>query len=550
MTLAKENNSPQKGHGNPLKDTLQLAGDRMFLFPSLEYTLSSVDAWKSALDKVLDQGVIPFVESSHERFGMKVWEFAAKTEHSLGVGAARVVRDASLNDLHGDIGERVGDALIASLELSVAQGYSRPVNMDDTRVKISSVITQNTDYADYDRSAHDELAEKSIVVWQNVLSAVDRKAKKEGTGETVNLFNRVVNVRDLKAFITADVLVKLAADGHQRPDRADAVNAIEVWRRKLEGKGSRFDFYNGVLIMSSVFRGEKPTDADFVPPSLQLNPPSYFAQPFLEVARELNHYRNMKSIGILNGLVAGVVGYHYLLNQPLDHIEDTIKQEAGFDVGHDYYLNRAFIDPLRSYIQELEDENTWSKISETEAFGLMYLGRTLNPNIQGEDELFEQLVNFGLDHEHPSVRLMALRTLIHGEALVEGQTYDLADNYTEMIREKLFGRQSSETKQIWQEVMERSSMEKSAQWLLEALYDDNKMRRVGETAFSAFVEEHAMATHGFLMTGEKHMQNTVKELIDAVESRWHQLNKSNHDALGVLDSYTALSRAQGLLKDK
>ena len=52
------------------------------------------------------------------------------------------------------------------------------------------------------------------------------------------------------------------------------------------------------------------------------------------------------------------------------------------------------------------------------------------------------------------------------------------------------------------------------------------------------------------MTGEKHMQNTVKELIDAVESRWHQLNKSNHDALGVLDSYTALSRAQGLLKDK
>jgi len=482
---------------------------------------------------------------------MDVFELADKLESSFGVGAARIVRVASVNDLEGDVGEHVGDAILASLELSLVRNNARSVNVTDTQIRIIPIITQGIDYSEYHEESRGEVARKSIIVWENVLSAIDRKVFIEHTGEWVHLLHQDVKAKDLKAFISAFVLEQLARDSHNGRHHEGAVNPIELWRRAL-GRENRSDFYSGVMIMSSVFAGETSRDDVFVRPELHLNPPEYFAKPFLNVAFELKGYPpdgNRAAVRILNSLIAGVVGYNYLLNLPLDQIEDTITQKTGFKIGDKTNLNRMFIGAFRDHIYQIEDENDWRNMSNTEAFSLMYLGRMLNPNNEGEDVLFQQLVNFGLHHEDPSVRLMAFRTLVRGEALVEGWSDNLEENYTTIIHDTLFGRISPDTKQVWQEVMKQSSMRKAAQWLLEVLYDDNKMRRLGKWAFDAFVVEKGNPIHEFVLRGETDDRNAINELADAVESRWNQLYKSNPTDLGVLSSYIAACKTDWLLKD-
>jgi hypothetical protein len=510
-----------------LLNRVQAIQDRMSLFPALGcYSLvHPVEQWEKAVGQVVDGGVVDFINWSRisRQYPDK---FTGTVEQLLAEGADRAIGLASADDLNGEMGRRIADALLASIELHNVQSQSEMIEIPDS---VTEVITQRVDYSTTDPFDLSRVARKSIRIWQSVLEAIDRKAPGVDGKEWVWLGGRAVKVADAKRYVTAHVIKQLGIDWDQSEGRQhDNLNSVEVWRDNMF-QHERVDYIHGAMVLVSAMADE-PEHTDFTSPNTYEIPPERFAKPFIKLLNELDlkspEGREM-AINIVRKLVMGVVDHNHLLFLPKDTVDYVISRDIGLHI--DDLLIRGELAPAYcDYIEgKFVDKSPRGKISDSEALAIVHLGRLLNPTDNREEAVFDRVYAFGSEHYHPLIKLQATRMLVGGENLVGLKSERLARKYNQMIREKLFSTDASSVSiDIRREIVKSSTMTKSAAWLMEAMVP-KRIRLCGPMVLKLFVEQFGEEIHDAL--DDPAERENMLVLIKKVNSKRTQLEENGAD---------------------
>lgn len=517
-------------------DNVQQFEDRFILFPTLRYSspFSTAANWQKAVGQVVDGGALDFVAWAGACRSDSD-DFARNIEFSLVEGANRIIRQADIDELEGKIGERVGDALLASLEIGQSRVSAAEPPMYHS---VFMAITREKDYSTMTEEGAREEVRKSLIVWRQVLSAIDRKAHRDNSGDTVYFAHRELRVDDAKSVITSRVLSHLGYESHTGKNKsAPETHPIEVWRRNLS-PADRSPWYSGIFrLLSEPARVRDGEDG--VIQSMIVEHPGWYAKPLLNVARDVQrHLGPGKALTIVRELMMGVVSTYHLLDAD-SVLEDVLIRYSGFDVGNlrEGY-NREHLAGLLPYLRErLDDMGSWKDIPDTEAFVLTYMGRMLNPNIATEADTFMRLVQFGLfQRERPvSVRLMAFHLLLSGQEALGPRPDDV---YKQMIHSVLFAPATHESQQFWWEAMHTSSIEHASDLVVEALMTDRfDGRERGVMVFNLFMSQKYDTLIDALGADGSSEQIAVKKLVAVVET----MRESLEGRMGLMHFDSAIA---------